>query len=101
MKPVPENRCGGCNAKDGEISFLRERIRELEKRIEEQQTKFMALIPPAMDSYNRLQLTHAAQLRPEVMEGLSPASDVLPDDEGFGEFLNQFDAPQPQARRRG
>lgn len=86
-------RCAGCEARESELQFLRQKVNNLEE-------KLLSLVPEAMDRYHRLRMTETAQLRPEVMDGLAPLSDVVPDqDGGFGEFLDGFMPGQMPAQR--
>lgn len=72
--------CVGCGAKDSIIEFLKHQNQTL-------QEKLLALVPPAMDSYMRLQMSQQAQLRPETARGIQPESMAV-DDDGLDQFFN-------------
>lgn len=84
--------CRKCEALEGMLEFMKLQNREL-------QEKLLSLVPPAMDSYMRLQMSQAAQMRPEAAHGIMPESSAI-DDDGLDQFFNDITNPgKPPPRR--
>ena len=84
--------CAGCDAKNGIIEFLKLQNQSL-------QEKLLALVPPAMDSYMRLQMSQSAQMRPAAAHGIQPEHMAI-DDDGIDEFFESVTGMGKQTRGR-
>lgn len=85
--------CPGCSAREEQLVFLREQVRTL-------QDKLLCLVPEAADRDHRLRLTQMANMRPEVLNGIIPLNQTVPetDDQALDEFMGQF--TNPMQRRK-
>lgn len=56
-----------------ELAYLRQMVKELTD-------KLMCLAPEMADRHHRLKMTELAQIRPEVMNGVIPIAQTIPED---------------------
>jgi len=84
-QPVPLHHqfdeCQGCKVRQEMIEHLKlelQRVRDINGQLE---NKFMAMVGPAADSYNRMRMTELAHVRPAMFSQSVSRDDIMVDPE--------------------